>query len=616
MNHLPFDISTFKKFFIDTQFREQIELFKSVVSEEASKLPYQLNINNINIPCKTILSKDVLNDVEFFIDYKGDSCNTVFSKLSNLCHTEGAKYCLNRILESPTYDINLIKNRQKIIHRVYNNLQSKHLQSLKALKDTEKDVFWLFEAPNENLRDLYDMVYFRFFLLKPCNFNSYALTGINVYKMFMSPAIGILSPIIYFIVPYMIMTWKFGIKIPFSTYMKFMFSSIIQGDLMSVIMGGGSLGIGAKTIKWISFLFSMIFYFQGMFNSIEVSRTIYKISKFLVTKANKIIEALKAANDIIQELWNDDIKIAFNLDMNDLTQEENDYIRNTLITNHQPFYVYNNFGTSLSFLKTINFNALTKFIKKAYVLDAIVSSVLMLKNHPNMMCFAQMIQQDYPLIDLKNTWHICLDPSNVVCNDIFLQETNMIITGPNAGGKSTFIKTMVINTLLNQTIGICASTQAIVTPFDIIHTQINIPDCKGKESLFEAEMYRCKETLNLISKHGKKLIVMDEIFNSTNPVEGISGAYAVAKNIASNSSVLLAFTTHYTYLTKLAKTNKFTNYRMNVVTNNNTITFPYKLEKGISRQYVALELLKNNGFDEDIIDDAISIKQKLTKSSV
>jgi DNA mismatch repair protein MutS len=192
-------------------------------------------------------------------------------------------------------------------------------------------------------------------------------------------------------------------------------------------------------------------------------------------------------------------------------------------------------------------------------------------------------------------------------------DNNAIITGPNAGGKSTFIKAVLINTLLAQTIGIVLSTNWSSTPFDYIHSQINLPDCKGQESLFEAEMYRCKFVLDFLRDNPNKrtLIVLDEIFNSTNPVEGIAGAYAIIQKIAEYPNALLLFTTHYSYLTKLKSTGKFTNYKMNIERNDDgKISYPYKLSTGVSKQYIALELLAQNGFDPDIIQNAIDIKKK------
>ena len=66
-------------------------------------------------------------------------------------------------------------------------------------------------------------------------------------------------------------------------------------------------------------------------------------------------------------------------------------------------------------------------------------------------------------------------------------------------------------------------------------------------------------------------------------------------------------------MTKLHKTGRFINYKMNITRENDNIIYPYKLVNGVSKQYIALDLLAKNGFDADIIDEAISIKDRLVK---
>jgi DNA mismatch repair ATPase MutS len=79
--------------------------------------------------------------------------------------------------------------------------------------------------------------------------------------------------------------------------------------------------------------------------------------------------------------------------------------------------------------------------------------------------------------------------------------------------------------------------------------------------------------------------------------------------MGSYSNNILVFTTHYNYLTKLAKDTKlFTNYKMEIIINKEDIKCTYKLKKGINKHYIALELLKKNGFDIDITEEAIKIK--------
>jgi DNA mismatch repair ATPase MutS len=156
----------------------------------------------------------------------------------------------------------------------------------------------------------------------------------------------------------------------------------------------------------------------------------------------------------------------------------------------------------------------------------------------------------------------------------------------------------------------------------MIETYLHIPDSKGCSSLFEAEMFRSKEYIEKIKNLDKdkfSFIVLDEIFSSTNFVEGFSGAYSILKKISSFSNTLSITTTHYTDLEILEKDTKgkIINYKFEVDHNeNNEIIFNYKLNKGTSRQYIALELLKKNGFDDDVIEDAINMCKKITHKKI
>jgi DNA mismatch repair ATPase MutS len=150
-----------------------------------------------------------------------------------------------------------------------------------------------------------------------------------------------------------------------------------------------------------------------------------------------------------------------------------------------------------------------------------------------------------------------------------------------------------------------------MTPFKLIETYLHIPDSKGSSSLFEAEMFRSKEYIEKIKNMDPShfsFIVLDEIFSSTNYIEGFSGAYSILKKISSFNNAMSITTTHYTDLEILEKdTNgKISNYKFEVEYKNDEILFNYLLKKGVSRQYIALDLLKKNGFDNDVIEDAIT----------
>ena len=106
---------------------------------------------------------------------------------------------------------------------------------------------------------------------------------------------------------------------------------------------------------------------------------------------------------------------------------------------------------------------------------------------------------------------------------------------------------------------------------------------------------------------------MDEIFSSTNPDEGMSGGYAIGERLGNYENSISLITTHYAYLTKLEDEKTYCNYKIPIERDESgEIIYPYKLKPGISNQYIALELLKNKGFDNKLVDRAIDVCQEIT----
>lgn len=552
------------------------------------------------------VGKDVYSDVEFFTNFSNHNSKTVFDVLHH-CHLMGSSKVAKHILSNPTYNVELLQKRTSLLQNMEKTLMDTNMHdTLSKLANTEKDVLWYFEELDPNIQELYNMVFFRFCMFKPMNKYPLALTSYNFYRILVSPFIGLLSPVVYFIIPYIVLSIRFKIRIPFTTYIKLLFETVSSGDYL--IMGNGNF----KSFRIVSYVFSLVFYFQGIFNSFEISKTLRKITGFIVEKMNRVIQFIQTASILTNTLWNDEFNHVF-VDMNDLkTSGEEAAMTEKL--DIIDFSLLKNFGKQLHAYITLDKTVLKSILSKVYLIDSLHSFLQFKKNY--LSCYCNFSDTTLPNIQVTGLYHPCISHDKVVKNDISLYpKHNIIITGPNAGGKSTFIKSLIIHVLFGQTIGIVNARSSILTPYQNINTQINIPDCKGYESLFEAEMYRCKEKLDILKKSsGLSFFIMDEIFNSTNPVEGIAGAYAIAKNISNYDTCTLVFTTHYLYLTKLEKTGRFVNYRMNIQRDEeNNIHYPYLLSKGKSKQYVALELLKKNGFDEDIIHEAVHVKNILTK---
>jgi len=169
-----------------------------------------------------------------------------------------------------------------------------------------------------------------------------------------------------------------------------------------------------------------------------------------------------------------------------------------------------------------------------------------------------------PSMEIKQNYYAVLKDKSPVKNDVTL-ENNIIITGPNASGKTTVLKSALINILLSQQFGCGFFTEAKLPTYRHLHCYLNIPDTSGRDSLFQAEARRCKEIIDSIEEDSKSLhfCVFDEIYSGTNPEEAEKTAYAFMKYLVKRSQVSCILTTHFIKVCKRLDTNEnIENYHM------------------------------------------------------
>ena len=213
---------------------------------------------------------------------------------------------------------------------------------------------------------------------------------------------------------------------------------------------------------------------------------------------------------------------------------------------------------------------------------------------------------------LRDVYHPSIS-DKIVVNTVDMSN-NKIITGPNAAGKTTILKTTLINILLAQQIGCGFHKGGYITPFHFIHCYLNIPDTNGRDSLFQAEARRCVGILDFIEskKMYKHFCIFDELYSGTNPYEAIATAFAYLDFISKNPNVRFMLTTHYIRLCKLFKEHKnICNFNMETKINNYIPEYSYKMVKGISKIKGGIVVLKQLNYPEKIINQATSIIHKL-----
>jgi DNA mismatch repair protein MutS len=609
---------------------EKIELHLAMTTDK------QLICNDINTTLSinqdisSIINNNILLDLELFVDNDNNIKNTVFNRINYTQSLFGENYLIE-MLKKPIRDINILKRRQSIVHKMLtsNDLNSLLKDRLINFSNIESNIMWFWKQNEENDDSMNDLVYFNFpyltYLNDFLNKNDNIMYFSNWYKIIITPVMTIFSPLSSIIVPLVVMKFM-KIKIPMKLFFKIVKDSLLSTQKFEMVFGKNII---AKCAAVFSAAIWLIFYFQSSYSSVKSSKSTYRFIKILHQKVNMLSTILddveeidktinKKCNNTYDELGDtvDIMKLRKNVDV--LLQ----LFGNKICRSES--YITDNKGAILTAYH--NFldekNRLLLLLKYIGKLDAFYSIAKLYEKYAdkdNKYCMVEFIQSNQPYLKLKSAWHPYL-VNNPIVNDIEIgDESNRcaLITGPNAAGKSTFIKTLIMNIYLSQTIGIAAATEMTITPFQLIDTYLHIPDCKGRDSLFEAEMHRCKKYNNIIKNMKKDefaFVVMDEMFSSTNYVEGYSAAYAILKKLSSYNNSLSLITTHYTNLSKLEKTTNGSVKNYNFYINrdkDNNIIYPYKIKRGSSDQYIALELLKLNNFDEEIIDVAIEEANKL-----
>lgn len=186
---------------------------------------------------------------------------------------------------------------------------------------------------------------------------------------------------------------------------------------------------------------------------------------------------------------------------------------------------------------------------------------------------------------------------NPVSNDLDLDKS-IILTGSNASGKSTYLRTLGINVVFALSFGIFFGEEFEIKPMKIT-SAIDISDSIMKNlSYFMAES---KAIGDMIEEESEKIILLDEIFRGTNTIDRIASATATLKYLAKNNHVIAA--THDIELTILLK-DSFVNKHFEEKIEDGDIKFDYLLKDGPARSRNAIAILDSLNYPRDIIEEA------------
>lgn len=197
-------------------------------------------------------------------------------------------------------------------------------------------------------------------------------------------------------------------------------------------------------------------------------------------------------------------------------------------------------------------------------IDAYLSCAQLMQNHAHKdlrYSFANYVtEKETPFFSANNLWHPLSAAQTIQANSIDLGSIdtprNIIITGPNASGKSTNLKAITLCAYLAQTITIVPAQEHNQTIFKEIYSSMIVTDKMAENmSLFVAELHNAEQLLNRVEnlkENEYMLIALDELFKSTRPAKGQIVAYELLKNLYQSPNVVTLTSTHFENLTTLA----------------------------------------------------------------
>ena len=266
---------------------------------------------------------------------------------------------------------------------------------------------------------------------------------------------------------------------------------------------------------------------------------------------------------------------------------------------------------------------LNNFVKEIQCLSDQISQIDLLVNFANIAKknnYTKPIFNNEPIIDIDASRHPVIEKKveNFVNNDLLIhQDANMIIiTGPNMGGKSTYMRQVAINTIMASIGSYVPAKKMLLGHIDQILTRIGASDNLSEGlSTFMVEMNECAKIINCATENS--LVIMDEVGRGTSSSDGEALAYSIARYISKNIKCLTLFATHYLRVAELSvKNNKIKNKYTKAIEYDGGITFLYKMINGIAPKSYGIQVAELSGLPSEIISNAKELVETRVINSV
>jgi hypothetical protein len=556
---------------------------------------FKLPIHYVN--SKALLKDNVIADLELVetIDPSGVPLyQSTFAPT-----TEPGKTILKQIPNYYTSDVAFLKDTQTF-------LKTYHTDTTKPQADLAGVLELWNEIKNDTgFKDKYHYVDWSYW--EYLNKSETFLQIMSMYSL-ASPFLSMLVPLIILVVPFFVIKAK-GLDISMSEYT----------DVLKVIASNHAIGKLCTNFNSVPIdqkmylLLSAGFYVFSIYQNFLTCARFYKNMKHIHTSLCSVRNYITHTSDAMNEL------LKYTSELQSYTMFNYAIQQNIRVLNEYKTKLENIQGENLTYRNIQQIGQLLKYFYEMYESEeynaafsysfgfhGFIENMNGLITNIKEKKIAFATYQKKKKTTFKKAYYAALIHGKPIKNDIKLDK-NLIITGPNASGKTTTLKTALINVILTQQFGCGFYKSGNMMPYQHIHCYLNIPDTSGRDSLFQAEARRCKDIIDVIkaNKKDRHFCVFDELYSGTNPDEAVMSANAFMEYLVKFENVKCILTTHFIAVCKKLNSHPLIeNYQMETMPTEDSFNYTYVLKKGISEVRGGIKVLHDMQYPDEIIQNS------------
>jgi hypothetical protein len=576
------------------------------VNTNNNSIVNQIN-ENFKVPIfyndkKMKIKQHIITDLELVKTIDASGCKPIYNYVFNNDNDVSEKL-IEQVSEYYTTDMDFINQNQDFL-KTYKRLDKKYTTYSPNYKNIVE--IWNEITGETDFKEKY--YYVDWSALEFLNKSEHFLQFMSLYNL-ASPILSLLTPVFILIVPFFIIKMK-GLDINVNEYIEVLKTLAESHAIGKLFTQFNNVTMNEKIYMLISAAFYIFSIYQNITvcirfhnNMIKIHNHFDEISKYLDYTIKSMDNYLLYASEYPTQ--NEFCKVLREKKQNlEVLKKKFSVITEYKLTSFKKlqeighvlkyFYeLHNDVVYNETILYSLGFNGYNDCI------EGLQNNIEERKIN-----FAAFVKSKGKA-QFKNSYYGPLKDENPIKNTIKFKK-NIIITGPNASGKTTILKSTLINIILSQQFGCGFYDSAQINPFKYIHCYLNIPDTSGRDSLFQAEARRCKDILDIVKTNEDEthFCGFDELYSGTNPDEAVNSSTAFMNYLIKNANVHCILTTHFIKVCKKLEKNKsIINCHMETEKIKDKLVYKYKLVDGISEVKGGVAVLTAMDYPKEIISN-------------